>query len=138
MRHTSSHTNQGSHTLLVFLAGAAITAAVAGYFLYGPSGQKNREKLSRWMLRAKREILSKMETAGELTEDRYHTIVDEVTDRYAQMKHIGQEKASQAATTFKQKWEDMRDLVSEAREEAEQEIRQKEQRNGTPSSGMQK
>jgi hypothetical protein len=124
----SSHNNSG-HSLLAFVAGATMALVLGGYYLFGPRGRENHEKVSRWMLRAKRDILAKMETIEDLTEDKYNTIVDEVTGRYSKMKHIGGEKAAQAAGTFKEKWEDMRDMVAEAREEAEREITEKEIEN---------
>jgi len=133
MKH-SYHNNSSGHPILAFLAGAATVTALGGYFLYGPKGPENREKLSRWMLRAKREILTKMETIEDLTEDKYHTIVDEVTSRFGQMKHIGDEKATEVAQSFKEKWEDMRDMVAQAREDAENEIAEEERKEKAPNS----
>jgi len=124
--HSNNKHTDGSSTLITFLAGAATATAIGGYFLYGPQGRENREKVSRWMSRAKREILTKMETLEDLTEEKYYTIVDEITERYANMKHIGKEKAAEAAASFKESWEDMRDMVAEAREEAEREVAEHE------------
>ncbi len=139
MRHPFHHNNSSS-SLLAFLFGVVTTAAVGGYLLYGPRGRENRENLSRWMLRAKRDILTKMETAEDLTEEKYRAIVDDVTGRYAKMRHVGNTKAAALAESFKAKWEDMRDMVAEAREEAEREIAEKEMGSRGPggSNVMQK
>lgn len=122
MRHNFPTNNTNANTLLPFLAGVMAATALGGYYLYGPRGEKNQEKLSRWTSRAKREILKKMEDLGDVTEEKYHSIVDEVTDRYSEMSHVGREKATQAAQTFRDTWEDMRDMVAEAREQAEREV----------------
>ncbi len=63
---------------------AAITAlAVGAYMLYGKNGAKNRKALKSWMLKAKAEVLEKVENAKEMTADKYHEVVDTVAKKYA-------------------------------------------------------
>lgn len=119
------HKNSGN-SLFAFIAGAATALALGGYFLYGPHGRENRKKLDRWVLRAKIDILDKMESVEDLTEEQYRNIVDEVTNRYASLKHVGQEKAARAGESFKRRWNEMRDAARRARGEAEVELAQEE------------
>ncbi len=120
-----THNNKGSGfagKAAAFLAGAATTAAVGGYLLYGPHGARNRKKLDAWMNNAKAEILERMEQIGEVTEQQYHTIVDEVADRYADMRTIGAAKAKQFSREFKRRYQEMREAARRAADEAEQEL----------------
>jgi hypothetical protein len=70
--------------------GLALAAAAAAgiYFLYGSKdAPKNRKVVSGWVLKAKGEVLEKMEQVkGELTEENYHKIVDGVMEKYRKVK----------------------------------------------------
>ena len=48
---------------------AAITAAAAAgaYFLYGKDGAKNLKKIKSWSLKAKAEVLEKLEKAKDIS-----------------------------------------------------------------------
>lgn len=128
MRHYDRHHTGSGGVIAAFLAGVATAVAVGGYLLYGPHGKENRERVERWMLTAKAEILDKMDKAGDVTEDQYHKIVDEVTGRYAGMKDIGRDRAARAAEGFKRRWEEMRAAARRARDEAQQELEDEERR----------
>lgn len=91
-----------------FAAGAALATAAVGYFLYGPKGAENRKKVEGWTLRAKGEVLSKLETAKDVTEEKYHQIVDSVTARYAKMKDVGEDKAGKLNKELKRYWSKMK------------------------------
>jgi len=60
---------------------AALTAA--GYFFFGPSGEKNRKKMKGWVIKMKGEIVEKMESVQEVTEPVYNSIVDAVAKKYS-------------------------------------------------------
>lgn len=87
-----------------FTTGAVVATAAVGYFLYGPKGSENRKKVEAWTVRAKGEVLSKLETAKEVSEETYHTIVDTVTARYAKAKDVGEEKADKLNRELKNHW----------------------------------
>ena len=63
-------------------AGVAAMAA-AGYFFFGPSGEKNRKKMKGWMIKMKGEIIEKMEALKDVSEPAYHAIVEGVASKYA-------------------------------------------------------
>ena len=68
--------------VIAISAGVAALAA-AGYFFFGPNGDKNRKKMKGWMIKMKGEIVEKMEAVKEVTEPVYHSIVDSVAKKYA-------------------------------------------------------
>lgn len=67
----------------VGLTAAAVTAAGA-YFLYGSkNAAKNRKAVKSWALKAKADVLEKLEDAKEMTEEEYHDLVNAVAGAYA-------------------------------------------------------
>jgi hypothetical protein len=83
-------------------AGVAASAAAA-YFFFGPEGQKNRKKLQGWMIKMKGEIVEKMESAKDLTEEAYHRIVDSVAASY-EKKGVSPEMVQMLAASLKKQW----------------------------------
>lgn len=77
--------NEGHPGLGLALAAAA---AAGVYFLYGSKdASKNRKSVKGWALKAKGEVLEKMEQVkGEITEENYHKIVDGVMAKYRKLK----------------------------------------------------
>lgn len=116
------HTSGSSGKVLAFLAGAATTAAIGGYLLYGPQGARNRRTLDTWVAKAKAEVLERMQEAGEMTEEAYHRIVDEVSERYGRMRDIGSHKAGRLASKLKSRFSDMKREAEAARDDALQEL----------------
>jgi hypothetical protein len=77
----------------------AAIAAAATYFLTGPHGRDNRERIAAWTLDMKAEVLRRMKQVKLLNREAYHTVVDEVAARYqrvgrvssSEMRHLTQE-----------------------------------------------
>jgi hypothetical protein len=66
---------------------AAAVAAAGAYFLYGSkNAAKNRKAVKSWMLKAKAEVLEKLEDAKEMTEDQYQELVANVAAAYSGLK----------------------------------------------------
>ncbi|NCT02118.1 hypothetical protein GW766_02625 [Candidatus Parcubacteria bacterium] len=71
---------------------AAAVAAAGAYFLYGSkNANKNRKAVKSWMLKAKAEVLEKLEEAKEMSQDEYEAIVKNVAGAY-----VGAKNASKA------------------------------------------
>lgn len=87
-----------------FVAGAAVATAAGAYFLYGPKGAENRKKIESWSLKAKADVLARLEKLKEVSEEKYHEIVDTVTTKYAKMKDVGEEKAEKLNKELKGHW----------------------------------
>ncbi len=121
--HEPSH-----HSIFAFIAGVTTATLVGGYFLFGPKGREHRRNVDRWIKRARFEILDRIEAIEDITEQQYHTIVDDVTYRYGQLKGVGQEKIEQAREYFRARWHEMRVAATQAREEARRELEEEKQR----------
>jgi hypothetical protein len=88
---------------LLVKAGIA-TAVAAGYFLFGPKGKDNRKKIRAWTLKAKGEVLEKIEKLEAISDEKYHEIVDKVTEKYAKKKDIAEDELAKFTTELKAYW----------------------------------
>jgi len=84
--------------------GLAAIAALGAYFFYGKSGERNREKVSGWMLKMKGEILEKVEEFKERNEEEYCKSVDEVSAHYARLGKVGAAELSHLTHELKSAW----------------------------------
>lgn len=67
---------------------AAAVAAAGAYFLYGSkNAAKNRKAVKSWALKAKAEVLEKLENAKEMTQEEYEELVGAVAGAYAGVKN---------------------------------------------------
>ena len=90
----------GGGKLVATLVGAA---AVAHYF-YGPKGIKNRQKVKAWSLKARAEVLEKIEKTKTLGESEYAKYVDVVTTKYGKMKGVSKIEAAKLNKELKGHW----------------------------------
>ncbi|GIW69152.1 hypothetical protein D6792_02430 [Candidatus Parcubacteria bacterium] len=88
------------------LSAMAAVGAAAAYFLYGSKhAKKNRAKVRGWMVKAKGEVIEKLEKAKEVNKEVVSAIVDQVLARYAKVKDIGEEEARRLAEELKRQWQ---------------------------------
>ncbi len=101
--------------LLIGAGIAAVVAAVAGtYFLYGSkNAAKNRKKVKAWSLKAKGEILEKLENLKEVNEEIYHKIINEVSDKYQAVKSIDKADVVEFVDELKKHWKSIEKEVKE-------------------------
>lgn len=98
------HKSGDQVTTGVGLAAGIVSAAAAGFFLYGPKGKENRVKIKSWTLKAKAEMLEQLEKAKEVTEESYTAMADKVTTKYGKLKAVGEEEAGKLNTELKRHW----------------------------------
>ena len=66
---------------------AAAVAAAGTYFLYGSKGaSKNRKAVKSWALKAKAEVLEKLESAKQMSKEEYEQVIDSVIGVYGDLK----------------------------------------------------
>lgn len=88
----------------VGLTAAAVTAAGA-YFLYGSkNAAKNRKTVKSWALKAKAEVLEKLEDAKDMTQDEYEMLVDTIAGTYATLKKASKSEISDFKNEMKSHW----------------------------------
>jgi hypothetical protein len=84
---------------------AAVAAAAGAYFLYGSkNAAKNRKAVKSWMLKAKAEVLEKIEQAKDMTKEEYEQLIDTVTTTYQGVKDASKTDLSQFKKEMKDHW----------------------------------
>lgn len=96
---------------------AALAAAAAGaYYFYGKNGAKHRRTLSGWAVKARGEVMERVEGLGEVTEKNYHSAVDTVLKGYKKLKNVAPEELSALSEELKGHWSGIRkDLLKAAK-----------------------
>lgn len=83
----------------------AVVAAAGTYFLYGSkSAAKNRKAVKSWMLKAKAEILEKLEEAKEMTQEDYEHLVNTVATVYSELKTASRADIKAFKDEMKDQW----------------------------------
>lgn len=95
------------------LAGLAVAGLAGAYFLYGKNGAKNRKAVKTWTLRAKADVLEKLEKAKEVSQDTFHSVVDEISSKYgSKMKGVNPDDIAAFAKDLKKHWKDIKSDLS--------------------------
>lgn len=83
----------------------AAVAAAGAYFLYGSkSAAKNRKTVKSWGLKAKAEVLEKLEDAQEMTKGEYEQLVGTVVGAYATAKNASKKDLKEFAAEMTDHW----------------------------------
>ena len=95
-----------SHAGAIVAGIAGLTAAAVGaYYLYGSkNAPKNRAQVKGWMLKAKGEVLEKLEGVQDISESVYATAVDAVAKKYQAVKNIDAQELESFITNMKAHW----------------------------------
>lgn len=95
--------------------GALAALSAGAYFLYGTKeGAKKRVKIKGWMLKAKGEVLEKMESLKEVNEDTYNAVLSSVMKKYQGLKNIDQAEVSLLVTDLKKHWKNIKKHIDSA------------------------
>lgn len=94
---------------LEVFAGVAAAAIAGAVFLYKTEkGKKSRKKIKGWMLKAKGEVLEKIEKAQDFSEDAYEKAVDSVMAKYAKLKTVEDKEIAPLMKELKGHWKDIK------------------------------
>lgn len=96
------------------LAAAAAAAAAGAYFLYGKNGAKNRKTVKGWMLKARGEVMDRMEKLESVSEAKYREIVDTVIRGYKSAKNASPAELAAAAAELKSHWNSIKKSIQKA------------------------
>lgn len=84
---------------------AAAVAAAGTYFLYGSKGaSKNRKVVKSWALKAKAEVLEKLESAKQMSKEEYEQVIDSVIGVYGDLKQASKVDVSGFKKEMKDYW----------------------------------
>ncbi len=87
------------------ILGAMAVGALAGFFLYGSKeASKNRQKVKGWALKAKGEVLEKVERLKEASEPEFHAVVDSVLKKYEAVRSIDTKEVKALGRDLKKHW----------------------------------
>ena len=78
----------------------AIAGGLAGILFAPKSGKETRQGIKEAVAKATAEINQKATAVRDLTVEKYHQIVDEVTEEYQELKDLGAEKLGEIKETL--------------------------------------
>jgi len=113
--------NNGKVVAGVGLGLGMLAALSAGaYYLYGTKeGAKKRLKIRGWMLKAKGEVMEKMESLKEVNEGTYNALVESVMKKYNGLKNIDPKEVNELVDDLKKHWKNIkRHLDAESKPKA--------------------
>lgn len=93
---------------VIGIAAGAVALSVAGYLLFGPNAKKNRKVIKSWTIKAKGELLEKIENMKEVTEDEYGKAVSNVMKKYEQLKTIAPEEITKLTEELNKHWKSIK------------------------------
>src|ERR1035437_5747214 len=94
---------------------AALSAGA--YYLYGTKeGAKKRLKIRGWMLKAKGEMMEKMENLKEVNEKNYNALVETVMKKYHGLKNIDPKEVDEMVSDLKKHWKNIKRHIDAAGE----------------------
>jgi gas vesicle protein len=84
---------------------AAAVAAAGAYFLYGSkSAAKNRKAVKSWALKAKAEVLEKLEETKEMTQEEFQEMVTNVAGAYSAVKNASKSEVKAFKNEMMESW----------------------------------
>ena len=85
---------------------AAAVAAAGTYFLYGSkNASKNRKTVKSWMLKAKAEVLEKLEDAKEMSQEEYEALINTIASTYSELKTASKVDINAFKNEMKEHWQ---------------------------------
>lgn len=75
--------------LVASIATIAVFAGIGAYFLMD---EKKKKTVKKWIVDMKSDILKELRKLKEISEDQYNRIVDEVSEKYSNIKEIAEDE----------------------------------------------
>jgi hypothetical protein len=109
MKKSMKQTKSVARDVAIGAGLVAVAAAVAGtYFLYGAKGaSKRRRQIKAWSIKARGEVLERLEKLSEINEKIYQQIVKEVAGQYQKAKRLESKDVKEFVGELKSHWEDI-------------------------------
>lgn len=103
---------------------AVAVAAAGAYFLYGSkSAPKNRKAVKSWALKAKAEVLEKLEDAQEMSQKEYEDIVKAVSGAYVGAKNASKKDIVEFTSEMKDHWKSIEKAAAPMKKAAKKEVK---------------
>lgn len=105
---SSKATQSGAHTSIAIIGGL-VAAAAGAYFIHGnKAAQKKIKQVKGWALKAKGEVLERIEKIKEVDENLYQQAIDAVMKKYEGVKSIDTTELSAVAKELKSHWKNIK------------------------------
>jgi gas vesicle protein len=102
----------------------AAVAAASAYFLYGSkSAAKNRKVVKSWALKAKAEVLEKLEDAQEMTQAEYDQLIKSVSGAYTGAKNASKKDILEFSKEMKDHWKQIEKAAAPLKKTATKEVK---------------
>lgn len=99
------------------VAAAVAAAALGAYFLYGKDGDKNRKKVKGWMLKAKGEVLERLESMEMVSEESFKQVLDKVLANYRGARNVTSADLLALAADVRKHWNALKPAFKKAKAE---------------------
>ncbi len=104
--------------------GTAAVAAAGAFFLYGSkSAAKNRKQVKSWALKAKAEVLEKLEDASEMTQTEYDQLIKSVSGAYTGAKNASKKDIMEFSKEMKDHWKSIEKAAAPLKKTATKEVK---------------
>jgi ElaB/YqjD/DUF883 family membrane-anchored ribosome-binding protein len=106
----------GGHKIALGVGIASVVAAAAGaYFLYGSTkGPARRKAIKTWTIKMKTDVMDEVEKMQDLSEEVYHSAVEKISKKYAEMKGIDVKELETTVKQLKGHWKDIKKEAEKA------------------------
>ncbi len=109
MKNIKQPESEGHGVALGLGVAAAVAAAAGAYFLYGSKkGPARRKALKTWMVKMKGEVMEELEKMENISEGKYHEVIDRVSKKYEALKNIDQKELQTTIKRLKGHWKDIK------------------------------
>jgi hypothetical protein len=91
---------------------AAAVAAAGAYFLYGSkNAEQNRKTIKSWALKAKADVLEKLEDAKKMSREEFEEVVQTAAGAYAGAKTASKKDLKEFAAEMMEHWDALEQSV---------------------------
>lgn len=91
---------------------AALAGTAGAYYFYGSKhAAQHRKKMKSWMIKAKGDVVERVENLQDASQAAYNKAVDEVMFRYQKVKEIDPKEIQAMAADLKKHWKNIRKHV---------------------------
>lgn len=105
----SATSGSSASTASIAIIGGLVAAAAGAYFIHGnKAAQKKIKQVKGWALKAKGEVLERIEKIKEVDENLYQQAIDAVMKKYEGVKSIDTTELSVVAKELKSHWKNIK------------------------------
>jgi hypothetical protein len=112
----AKETNKGSAAAGIGIGVAALAAAAAGaYYFYGTNAAaQHRKQMKGWMIKAKGDVVEKLENLKDLSQENYDNVVKQVTEKYGKLKNVNPQDLKAMADDMRKHWKNISGQLKKA------------------------